>query len=370
MTFQLPPPLTNDAEIPSPALLIFSERVDHNLRKMVEIAGDPKRLRPHVKTHKLPQLVARQVALGITKAKCATIAEAEMSAAAGATDVLLAQQPVGPNVARLLALKRAFPNTVFSTLVDCADALREIGEQARAASTAVEVFIDLDNGMHRTGIAVGPAAVELYREICVTKGVRPGGLHAYDGHLHQTDIAERTAAYEASYAPVAALREELLREGLPVPRIIAGGTPTFPMHARRGEVECSPGTTVLHDAGYGTKVPDLPFTQAAILLTRVISKPTATRICLDLGHKAVAAEMPHPRAIFPTIADAQAVVHSEEHLVLETAQAADIAVGTAIYAIPWHICPTVNLHSEVWLVKDGRAVERWPVVGRARRITI
>src|SRR3954453_22781684 len=141
MTFQLPPLLTNEDEIPSPALLLFSERIDQNLRKMVEIAGDPQRLRPHVKTHKLPQLVQRQVALGVTKAKSATIAEAEMSAAAGATDVLLAQQPVGPNIARLLALQRAFPHVSFSTLVDDAGALAEIGRQAHAAGTAVEVFI-------------------------------------------------------------------------------------------------------------------------------------------------------------------------------------------------------------------------------------
>jgi D-serine deaminase-like pyridoxal phosphate-dependent protein len=210
----------------------------------------------------------------------------------------------------------------------------------------------------------------LYREICSTPGVRPAGLHAYDGHLHQTDMAERTAAYEAAYAPVSAMRDELLREGLPVPRIVAGGTPTFPLHARRGEVECSPGTTALHDAGYGTKVPDLPFTQAAILLTRVISHPGHDRICVDLGHKAVAAEMPHPRAIFPALPEAKAVVHSEEHLVLETPRASEFPVGTALYAIPWHICPTVNLHSEAWLVREGRAVERWPVVGRARRITV
>lgn len=370
MTFSLPPQLTNEAEIPSPALLLYSERIDQNLRKMVEIAGDPKRLRPHVKTHKLPQIVQRQVALGVTKAKCATIAEAEMSAGAGSTDVLLAQQPVGPNVARLLALQRAFPGVAFSTLVDDAGALAEIGRQAQAAGTTVELFIDLDSGMHRTGIAPGAAAIELYRSICSTPGIKAGGLHAYDGHLHQLDVAERTAACEAAYAPVEQMRAELEKLGLPVPRIIAGGTPTFPMHARRGVIECSPGTTVLHDAGYGTKVPDLPFVPAAFLLTRVISRPAANRVCLDLGHKAVAAENPHPRVIFPALMESQAVMQSEEHLVLETARAAEFPVATALYGIPWHICPTVNLFSEAWLVKDARAVERWPIVGRQRRITI
>jgi D-serine deaminase-like pyridoxal phosphate-dependent protein len=370
MPLSIPPPITNESDVPSPALLLYSERIDANLRGMVEMVGDPKRLRPHVKTHKIPQIVSRQVALGVTKAKCATIAEAEMSAGAGATDVLLAQQPVGPNVARLLALQRAFPHVAFSTLADDPGAVEALSRGAQEAGQSVEVFIDLDIGMHRTGIAPGPDAVALYRQICSAPGLRAGGLHAYDGHLHQHDVAERTTAYEACFAPVDALRTELERLGLPVPRIIAGGTPTFPMHARHAGIECSPGTTVIHDAGYGTKVPDLPFQPAAMLLTRVISKPSKNRLCLDLGHKAVAAEMPHPRAIFPMLEDAQAVVHSEEHLVLETTSAGDIKVGAVLYAVPWHICPTVNLHSEAWLVRDNRAIERWPIVGRARRITI
>jgi D-serine deaminase-like pyridoxal phosphate-dependent protein len=127
---------------------------------------------------------------------------------------------------------------------------------------------------------------------------------------------------------------------------------------------------VLWDAGYGTKQPDLPFIPAAVLLTRVISKPGENRLCLDLGHKAVASEMPHPRVIFPALPDATAISHSEEHLVIESAQAGDYAVGQALYGIPWHICPTVALHSEAWLVENGRACERWPIVARARRLTI
>src|SRR5690606_20070104 len=99
----------NADEVPSPALLVYTDRVATNLDRMVEIAGDPARLRQHVKTHKTPQLVAMQVARGITRCKAATIAEAEMAAAAGATDVLLATQPVGPAMGRLLRLVRAFP---------------------------------------------------------------------------------------------------------------------------------------------------------------------------------------------------------------------------------------------------------------------
>jgi D-serine deaminase-like pyridoxal phosphate-dependent protein len=201
-------------------------------------------------------------------------------------------------------------------------------------------------------------------------GVRAGGLHAYDGHLHQRDAAERAAACERAYAPVEKLRAELVAAGLSVPRVVAGGTPTFPFHARRAGVECSPGTCVLWDAGYAANHSDLDFLPAATLLTRVISRPARHRLCLDLGHKAVASEMPHPRVIFPALPNARAVAHNEEHLVLETDNAGDFPVGTVVHGIPWHICPTVALHSHVHVATSGRAAAIWPVVGRARFISI
>src|SRR5688572_31248671 len=122
--------LHNETEASSPGLLVYPDRVDANLRRMLAIVGDAARLRPHIKTHKLPQIVARQVALGISRCKAATIAEAEMAAKAGVTDVLLAAQLVGPNVARFLALMRAFPAVRFSTLVDDRGVVSELSRRA------------------------------------------------------------------------------------------------------------------------------------------------------------------------------------------------------------------------------------------------
>ena len=362
--------LENETEAPSPALLIFPDRVEENLRRMLALVGDPARLRPHIKTHKLPQLVTRQAELGITKCKSATMAEAEMAARAGATDVLLAAQLVGPNVARFLALMRAFPHVAFSTLADDAAVLATLSQAAVAASLTLEILLDLDVGQHRTGIVPGPAAASLYRKVGSLPGLRPGGLHAYDGHLNQGDREERAAACDAAFAGVTALREELLREGLPVPRVVCGGTPTFPLHARRPAVECSPGTCVLWDASYAGKMPDLEFLNAAVLVTRVVSRPVSNRLCLDLGHKAVASEMPHPRVVFPDLPDARAVGHNEEHLVLETQHAADFPVGSVLYGLPWHICPTVALHDRVQVVRRGRIADEWTVTARARRLSI
>jgi D-serine deaminase-like pyridoxal phosphate-dependent protein len=337
---------------------------------MVAMVGDPARLWPHVKTHKLPQVVRRQAELGVTRCKCATIAEAEMAAGAGAREVLLAQQPVGPTVHRLLALMDLFPEVEFSTILDDAGALAALGAAAQKAGRRVMALLDLDVGMGRTGILPGAEAVALYRAISGHPGLRPGGLHAYDGHLHQSDVPERRAAWENSRRPVLPFRDELRGLGLSVPRVIAGGTPTFPFYASQPEVECSPGTTVLWDAGYTRRCPDLPFLPAAALLTRVISKPATNRLCFDLGHKAVASEMPHPRAHFPALPDATAISHSEEHLVVETSHAAEVPVGTAFYAIPSHICPSVALHTEGWVVRNNRAEERWAILARTRRLTV
>ena len=347
----------NENEIQSPNLLVHRERVDANLRKMIEIAGGTARLRPHVKTHKMPVLVERQVALGIVKFKCATLREAEICAASGATDVLLAYQPVGPNVGHFHELARAFPGAKFSTIADDARIARELAN----AEHPVELLVDLDLGQHRTGIASDARAAELYRLIARTPGLRAGGLHAYDGHITDSDPDARAAGCEAAFAPVAALRAQLLAEGLAVPRVVAGGSPTFPMHARRGDVECSPGTCVFWDAGYGAKFPDLDFAPAATVFTRVVSHPGEHRLCLDLGHKHLASEMPHPRVVFPQIPDATAIAHSEEHLVIETARAAEFPIGTALHGIPWHICPTVARHPRALVVEGGRLTTAWAI---------
>lgn len=361
--------LSNEAEVASPALLLFAERIEHNLRLMLEIAGGPERLRPHVKTHKLGPLVARQIELGITKFKCATIAEAEMCALAGARDVLVAVPLVGPNDARICALARQFSDVRFSTLADDAAAIHALGVTALGAGLTLDVYLDLDCGMHRTGVAPGAAAIELYRQIASTGGLRAAGLHAYDGHIHEAEAETRRSLCEAAFAPVLALRRELELVGLPVPALIAGGTPTFPFHAAAVDRECSPGTTVLWDFGYGDKFADLPFLPAAVLLTRVISKPGPDRLCLDLGHKAVAAENPHPRVRFLELPDAVAITHSEEHLVIETPRAAEFAVGDTLHGIPRHVCPSVALYSEATIVHGGAAVECWPIAARARRLT-
>jgi D-serine deaminase-like pyridoxal phosphate-dependent protein len=372
--------VTEVAEFPSPSLLVYPQRVQQNLKRMLAIAGAAERLRPHIKTHKMREPIELLQRLGVTKFKCATVAEAELAANAGVADLLLAYQPVGPAARRVAELMRRFPLVRFSVVCDDAGAIRELSaaisslpvrEPPRAhPKREIEVLIDLDVGHHRTGVPAGAEAVALYRLFASLPGLRPGGLHAYDGHLSEPDPVQRARACESAFAPVAALRDELQAAGLSVPRIVAGGTPTFPFHAKRGDVECSPGTCVFWDAGYASKLRDLEFTPAALVLTRVVSKPDTNRLCLDLGHKAIASEMPYPRVKFLQLEDARAVMHSEEHLVVETDRSQDFKVGDCLYGVPWHICPTVALHSEAFVIEDGRAVGTWQVAARERRLTV
>jgi D-serine deaminase-like pyridoxal phosphate-dependent protein len=362
--------IENADEVPSPALLVYPDRVEENIRRMIALAGGVDRLRPHMKTSKLPEVVRMHLDQGITRYKVATIAEAEMAATAGAPDVLLAYQPVGPNIDRLIQLIGTYPSTVFSALVDDEGNALALSQAAVEAGVLVRLFIDLDIGMHRSGMEPGPAAAVLYRLLTELPGIHAAGLHAYDGHIHDTDLAARRRRCDDGFALVRRFCEHLAAQELSVPAIVAGGTPTFPFHAARPDVECSPGTTVFWDLNYSTNLPDLDFLPAVMLLTRVISKPGPNRICLDLGHKAVASENPHPRAAFMEAPDAQAIGHSEEHLPLETAHAGQLSVGSTVYAMPWHVCPTVALHNDAVVVRNGRACERWKVVARARSITI
>ncbi len=366
--------VNNTDTVCSPALLFYPDRIERNIRRSIEIAGHPSKLRPHIKTHKCAEIVGMHLDAGITKFKCATVAEAEMAVTVGATDVLLAFQPCGPGVARYAVLETLFRSgATLSCLVDDESTIQKLAHANQPPHRPFRLLLDIDCGQGRTGVPAGPRAVELYKLICSDKRLVVGGLHTYDGHIHDTDVEARKKKCDDAFAPVEALRRELLAARMPVPAIVAGGTPTFPIHAKRDaelNIECSPGTHVLWDAGYSMNFPDLGFEVAAAVLTRVISKPGAKRLCLDLGHKAVASERPHPRVIFPELVGSSVIMHNEEHLVIEAENGGDYKVGDAVYGIPLHICPTVALHQEANIICDRTMIERWKIAARDRRIGI
>lgn len=365
--------IADTREIPSPALVVFREIVAENLAAIVRIAGDPARLRPHCKTHKMPAVTKLELALGITKHKCATLAEAEMLALAGVKDIFLAYNPVGPNIRRLASFLQKFPDVQLSVTADHPAPVAQLGAELATGERPLDVLLDIDSGQHRTGLPVGKAAFELYRQIATTPGLRAGGLHLYDGQNHQADIDERRRAVLAIWQETAKFRDELVAAGLSVPRIVAGGTGSFPIFAKLEDdaLELSPGTIVFNDAGYSEAFPDLKFTPAALLLTRVVSLPAADRVTLDLGYKAVASDPPAgKRVTFPELPDAVAVLQNEEHLVLQTSRAGEFQPGDELLAIPRHVCPTSALHRQAYVIQNGRLAETWEVTARDRVLTV
>ena len=361
--------LRDPSQVASPALLFQLAVIESNIARMIARAGSVDRLRPHCKTHKTREIVRLQMKAGITKHKAATIAEAEMLAQEKAPDILLAYPIIGPNAARFAKLIRTYPESTFATLADSETGLADLAR----AKVEAEILLDIDVGQHRTGVAPA-AAVDLYAKLAATPGLRPGGLHVYDGHNHQESLDDRTKAIHESWAAVSKLRDEIIRRGLPVLRLVLGGTPTFPVWAEINlpGIELSPGTCVLNDHGYGSRFKDMNDLEiAAVILTRVVSKPTPTRITLDVGNKAVASDPPVGKRVrIIDLPDAQQVIHNEEHLVLETPRAARIGIGDVFYAIPTHICPTCALHQEAVVVRDGEVVDRWMIAARDRRLTI
>jgi D-serine deaminase-like pyridoxal phosphate-dependent protein len=362
--------INNPDEVNSPALLIYPDRVENNIRKMIGIAGDPAMLRPHVKTYKMPEIVRLQMEYGINKFKCATIAEAEMTAGCGAKDILLAYQPVGPNIRRFFELKKRFPESKISCIADSEDVIRQLSVNSINNGTETSVWLDINTGMNRTGVAPGGNAIELYKMISDLPGLNAGGLHVYDGHIHEKDFSFRKKLCEEAYMTVTSLISEINKStSLPV-TVVAGGTPTFPIHASRGGVETSPGTTLLWDYGYSSSFREMDFMHSAVLFTRIISKPSGNMICIDLGHKAVASEMPQPRVFLPEIENYEIISHNEEHMVFKTKEAKEMKIGDVLYCIPYHICPTVDRFDVVSIVRNGMAAEKWKVEARKREITV
>jgi D-threonine aldolase len=362
--------IENINELDSPALVVFPDRVKENLRVLKEFVPDVNRLRPHVKTNKTPEVCQMMMDAGIKKFKCATIAEGEMLANIGAPDVLLAYQPVGPRGLRFINLIRKFPNTKFSCLVDNEEIANQLSSKAGQENLELKVFLDLNVGMNRTGVRP-ENALPLFTYCESLKNISVIGLHAYDGHNRDSDLEIRTTGCDAGYQRVEKLHQTIEKESGKNLIIVTSGNTTISIHAKRKNVECSPGTFIFWDYGYHTLFAEQSFVFAALLVTRIISKPDDETICIDLGHKAVASENPlDNRVHFLNAPDLVAAGHSEEHLILKAKKNNSYKVGDVLYGVPFHICPTVALHETLAVIENHKVVGSWQVAARKRKITV
>jgi D-threonine aldolase len=358
--------IENIDRIDTPCLVLYLDRIKMNIDNAIKLIGNVDNLRPHVKTNKIAEVCKMMMDAGITKFKCATIAEAEMLGIINAKDVLLAYQPAGPKAERLNMLARHYPETKFSCIVDDPDTAKHLSEIYARSGISLNVYIDLNTGMNRTGIA--PAkAYALFEKIRNLPSINVAGVHAYDGHVNAPDPLKRKQETDSEFNQIQKLVEQLELNLQRKITIVAGGSPTFPVHAQRN-VECSPGTFVFWDWGYKHQLPDEPFEYAALVVSRVISVVNENTITADLGYKAVASENPLPRVYFMNVPGSKPVAQSEEHIVINVPDSSKFKPGDVLYGVPVHICPTVALYDRAILIENKQATTIWKVIARDRMI--
>ena len=352
----------------SPALIYYKDIILANTKRIIEMAGGPKQLWPHVKSHKTSGMLLMQISLGITRFKCATIAEAEMTAEAGGEKIILAYPLVGPNISRYLRLAKTFPKTVFYAVGDNFDSLSALSKEAFDAGISMNVLIDVDIGMHRTGVPLD-LAESVYERVAGLEGISLKGLHCYDGHCKDRDFDRRKAMADENDRRVLQIQESLHDKGYVCETLVMGGSPSFPCRAGKEKMYLSPGTIFIGDWGYYNGLPDLAFTPGAAVFSRVVSHQAGNTFTLDLGSKGIAADPAGDRGIIAGLEEARPLFQSEEHWVFSLPPASKLpTIGSGHYVIPTHICPTSALYPEIQVAQGGKIVECWQVNARNRKI--
>ncbi len=349
----------------TPALLIYPELVDANITATLKMTGnDPNRWRPHIKTAKIPAVLGQLLARGVRNFKCSTTLELLTACQAGAIDVLLAFPVMGANARRAREIAEQFPATQVSVLI-------ESPEQAEVwRGTKVGIFIDVNSGMNRTGASQDDVMniVKLAR----AAGAAFRGIHYYDGHVAGFPPADREACTHAGYARLGDLVEQLTVKHLSVDEVITSGTPAAPFAASYKGFQgaafvhrISPGTVVYNDLTSLEQLSGYGYQPAALVLATVVSHPTALSITCDAGHKSVSVDAGVPTCAVIGWPNLKPSKPSEEHLPIESTSDAGLpALGTRLYLLPRHVCPTVNNFDQALMVVNGEVRSIEPVSAR------
>jgi D-serine deaminase-like pyridoxal phosphate-dependent protein len=265
---------------------------------------------------------------------------------------------IGPALDRLGVLAREYGGVSISVLCENPDGLDRI-------DPGLGIFVDLDPGMHRTGIRLERS--ETIRTIARSAGSRFRGVHYYDGHIHGATAQARREMAHRGYGLLLETLEELRAEA-EIGEIVTSGTPAFryalefePFGRLESTHRVSPGTVVFHDLRSEQELDDLDLVPAALVFARVVSRPLADRVTADAGSKSIAAEAGDPCAFALGHPGLEALTPSEEHLPFAVRSGQRPPRGTELYLVPRHVCPTVNLAEQALLV-DGENI----VVSRVR----
>ena len=355
--------------VDTPALILDLDAFERNLQRMsVALRGSTVRLRPHSKSHKCPQIALRQVALGAVGICCQKVSEAAVFVNAGIQDILVTNQVVGDTKLRHLAsLARA---ARIGVLVDHPQQIEALAAVAFAHGVRMDVYVELNVGANRCGVAPGDDAVQLALQIVASASLRFAGLQCYQGPAqHLRTAAERVAAIAAAAAAARMTQVAIEACGIPVERITGAGTGSF-IHERDSGVfnEIQAGSYVFMDRDYGDNQRgdgDIAFEHSLFVLTTVMSRTAALHAVVDAGLKASSVDSGMPLAFKRD--DLRYVKASDEHGVLvnvNTANSAALSLGDHLMLVPGHCDPTVNLYDELVCVRGKRVEAIWPISAR------
>ena len=344
-------------EVDTPALILDLDAFEKNQRTLFDLVKGRVRVRPHAKTHKSPEVAKRQMALGAVGMCCQKVSEAEAMVDGGVHDVLVSNEVVGaPKLARLAELSR---RAKLGVCVDHADNVRAIA----ATGAKLEVYIEIDVGMRRCGVAPGAPAVALAREI-IKSGMKFAGLQAYHGRAqHIRSMEERHAVIETAAQHVQHTKRLLAEAGIACPIVTGAGSGTFMLEVEAGawdEIQC--GSYAFMDVDYAKNewAAPLPrFEHALFVLSTVMSRPAAEVAIVDAGLKASSVD-----SGMPTVwqSDLRYTHASDEHGWVEGKGVP--ALGEKLLLVPGHCDPTINLYDWYVCVRGGRVEALWPITAR------
>jgi len=349
-------------EVDTPALILDLEAFESNLRALKDAVAGRVRIRPHAKTHKCPEVARRQMALGAVGMCCQKVSEAEAMVEGGVADVLVSNEVVGASkLARLAELSR---RARLGVCIDNAGNLRDIG----ASGARLDVYVELDVGMRRCGVAPGAPVVALAREVADYPNLRFAGLQAYHGRAqHMRTMEERHAAIEMAAQHVFHTKKELEKAGIACPAVTGAGSGTFMLELDSGAwTEIQPGSYAFMDVDYGRNewAAPLPrFANSLFVLATVMSRPSAQLAVLDAGLKASSVDSGMP-AVWQRDGLAYTRASDEHGCVEVAAGAAAPALGEKLLLVPGHCDPTINLYDWYVCVRGGRVEALWPITAR------
>ncbi|MGE0827649.1 MAG: DSD1 family PLP-dependent enzyme [Candidatus Binatia bacterium] len=355
-------------DLPTPALLIDMDLLERNIATMSRyVHSKGIQLRPHAKSHKCPEIARRQLAAGAVGVCAATITEAEALAAAGISGILITSEMVGRNrIERLVRLTATQPDTL--SVVDNPVHARQLSDSAVAAGVPLNVLLDLDPGLHRTGILPSENAFALAQLLMQLPNLRLRGVQCYSGNTaHVVGYEARRAHSEQAMSPALEFFSRLQRNGFPVEIMTGGSTGTYNIDSEfPGMTELQVGSYVFMDIEYrdiggerGAIYDD--FVHSLTVLATVISRSHDGLATVDAGLKAFATD----RAFGPEVKDLQGVEYrfaGDEHgFLLLHNPSRPVALGDKLEFLVPHCDPTVNLYDQVFCLRGNYVEAVWPI---------